>query len=305
MIFQDPCPRSIRCSRSATRRRNAARRAERRGRASAPSSFDSVGIATRRAAFRPTRTSSGGMRQRVMTPCRRRPPSVLIADEPTTALDVTIQAQILDLLRLQRERDVAPAHHPRPGRGRQRGRRWPSCTPARSWRRVPCASSSNRPCIPTPWAFSRPSRASASASGAWRPSRARCPHLPNRPSVARSIPAASRPRTSASEDRFHSCRGRAIPFAVYAHNGRVVFPSAPARGRSRVIFQRHVRLCITPGRFSTQDEQIVPNPIVRSDACAVTPAIAPHYTAMRLLNRPLSARGKTISGRKTGMSATN
>ncbi len=83
-------------------------RAERRRRAI--ELLDQVGIPapeTRLTAF--PHQLSGGMNQRVMIAmaiaCN---PRLLIADEPTTALDVTIQAQILDLLRgLQRDRGMA------------------------------------------------------------------------------------------------------------------------------------------------------------------------------------------------------
>lgn len=96
---------------------------------------------------------SGGMRQRVMIAmalaCR---PALLIADEPTTALDVTIQAQILDLMeQLRRDLDTAiiMVSHDL-GVIAETANGWSSCTPARSWKQRRPSRFSTPPCTRTP-----------------------------------------------------------------------------------------------------------------------------------------------------------
>ena len=147
---------------------------------------------------------SGGMSQRVMIAmaiaCN---PKLLIADEPTTALDVTIQAQILDLLLdLQRERGMAlilithdmgvvaetvdrvVVQYAGQQVEAQAGRR--ACSPT--------------PCTPTPRPCSRPCR-NAPRRGCCRPSRAWCRACSTGRAAACSIRAARSPPTIAARDQ--------------------------------------------------------------------------------------------------------
>ena len=122
---------------------------------------------------------SGGMRQRVVIAiaiaCR---PKILICDEPTTALDVTIQAQVLYLLKELKKKYNLTVIFITHDLGRRGQRRGPRCRHVRRrhrgaghWRR----RSSTIRAIPIPGRCSRRCRSWASRARSSSPSRARRP----------------------------------------------------------------------------------------------------------------------------------
>ena len=179
-------------------------------------------------------------------------PQLLIADEPTTALDVTIQAQILDLMRELKARDRRGDHpdHPRSRRGRRNLRRGRGdvCRRdrrARAGRRAvrrPAASLHGRPARLDPAA--RPPRRRISP-----PSRAWCPTWRTR------RPAAASPRAARSSS--DACRRGA------AAAGRGRRPATASRCITRAAREAGV---VTRAARSRRTSSSISSPSARCSA---------------------------------------